>query len=75
MKNLDEHRFYMRMYTRICEENGPADPVLHCLATGGFARSLGGDRGRRANNASMAADNLRSFVRDGACSIGQMAVL
>jgi hypothetical protein len=30
------------MYTRICEENGPADPALqrHCLGHGGLASRL-----------------------------------
>jgi hypothetical protein len=29
---VDERTLYEEMYTRICEENGPADPVLKALS-------------------------------------------
>jgi hypothetical protein len=47
---------------RICEENGPADPVPKALSRNlaGFASRILGIRAERI----MAADNLRSYVRD-----------
>jgi hypothetical protein len=62
---LTEHRFAEEMYTRICEENGPADPVLQGIVSiWRVASSIwwGSDRAERW--ASVAADNLRSYVRD-----------
>jgi hypothetical protein len=53
------------MYTRICEENGPADPVLQGIVSDLaqlLANLVGMDRAERW--ASVAADNLRSYVRD-----------
>jgi hypothetical protein len=41
---VDETSLCWEMYTRICEENGPADPVLrHCLEFGGLLAESGGD--------------------------------
>jgi hypothetical protein len=47
------------MYTRICEENGPADPVLQGIVSK-MAKLLaesGGDLDRAERWASVAADN------------------
>jgi hypothetical protein len=54
------------MYTRICEENGPADPVLQGIVShlAGLLADSGGDLDRAERWASVAADNLRSYVRD-----------
>jgi hypothetical protein len=49
------------MYTRICEENGPADPALQGVVShlaGLLQTWWGSDRAERW--ASVAADNLRS---------------
>jgi hypothetical protein len=53
------------MYTRICEENGPADPVLQGIVSkmAGLLAESGGDLDRAERWASV-ADNLRSYVRD-----------
>jgi hypothetical protein len=54
------------MYTRICEESGPADPVLQSVVSD-MALMLaehGNDVDRAEHWALRAADNLRSYVRD-----------
>jgi hypothetical protein len=49
------------MYTRICEENGPADPVLQGVVSEmALLAESGGDLDRAERWASVAADNLRS---------------
>jgi hypothetical protein len=60
---------YEEMYTRICEENGPADPVLQGIVSTGVASRSGGDLDRAERWASVAADNLRSYVRDSPLSV------
>jgi hypothetical protein len=56
---LQRHRFLEEMYTRICEENGPADPVLQgIVSTGVLLAESGGDLDRAERWASVAADNL-----------------
>jgi hypothetical protein len=52
------------MYNRICEENGPADHFKHCLGNGELLARLWWDLDRAEHWASVAADNLRSYVRD-----------
>jgi hypothetical protein len=54
------------MYTRICEENGPADPVLQGIVSkmAELLAKSGGSLDRAERWASVAADNLRSYVRD-----------
>jgi hypothetical protein len=47
----------------ICEENGPADPVLQGVVSDWkLLAESGGDLDREQT--SVAADNLRSYVRD-----------
>jgi hypothetical protein len=54
----------MKRCTRICGENGPADPVpKYCLGNGVVA-SIWWWSGSSRRWASVAADNLRSYVRD-----------
>jgi hypothetical protein len=45
---VDEHRFMRRCTHRICEENGPADPVLKALSLEdmGLLAASGGDLDR-----------------------------
>jgi hypothetical protein len=54
------------MYNRICEENGPADPVLQGVVSdmAWYLAESGKDLDRAEQWASRAADNLRSYVRD-----------
>jgi hypothetical protein len=60
------------MYTRICEENGPADPVLQGIVSDlALLAESGGDLDRAERWASVAADNLRSYVRDSDPFIGK----
>jgi hypothetical protein len=61
---VDESIACMRRCTRICEENGPADPVLKALSRRLRLPESGGDLDRAERWASVAADNLRSYVRD-----------
>jgi hypothetical protein len=51
---------FEEMYTRICEENGPADPVLKALSLEMAASRIWWDLDRAERWASVAADNLRS---------------
>jgi hypothetical protein len=53
------------MYTHICEENGPADPVLQGIVSkiAELLAKSGGSLDRAERWASVAADNLRSYVR------------
>jgi hypothetical protein len=52
------------MYTRICEENGPADPASKALSRDGdLLADSGGDLDKAERWASVAADNYaRTYV-------------
>jgi hypothetical protein len=54
------------MYTRICEESGLADPVLQSVVAdmAGMLSTWGNDVDRAGHWALVAADNLRSYIRD-----------
>jgi hypothetical protein len=56
----------MAEYTRICEESGPADPVLQSVVSdmAFMLAEWGNDLDRAEHWAEVAADNLRSYVRD-----------
>jgi hypothetical protein len=54
---------YEEMYTRICEENGPADPVQGIVSIAMLLAESGGDLIERSDGLQW-PDNLRSYARD-----------